>query len=1254
MLTIPEPDIILEKLMEIHEKCKENKDISEKKLMRYFHKSGILEKLGYDEDDIHVEETVKDQKRTDIHVTDDYGNVRAVIEFKKPTVRNLVEHFDQLWNRYMKPLKAKYGLLYNGFELYFYERIRNNYDKKFGKNVLDLERKKVSTIVQNIKKPEYDLTQIGVVADYLKEFEDPQEKLNLKDEASREHFFENFKLKKDSAFGDLLRYTIDLFNEMESKGEFGFLKSAYDFWKMSYAKKPDKVPKNWKPIMEECGLSDKQEDLYKFMFCLETTYALFTRLILAKSAEDYEFADIKFVGFIETEIERASFRGDIPRASWAKITQDLVSDMRDKLVSSVFEEDIFYWWTEPYEGRSFRDFFKLSDEELTYAMDEFGEKIRKILLTFCKFDFSEIKGDPLGILYQRYFDKDTRKALGEFYTPQEVVDYILDSVDYEGRKVLDKRLLDPACGSGTFLVTALKRYLEASEDVAEDKGWDWVLDNLCNNYRIVGFDIHPFATIMAQIQFMLVLLPYYKRAIEDDPRFVLKRVPIFRTDSLVDESETGDITLKDFENGKRFSMKVQLPVEGEEGEFFEESFLMPHSETVLRNTDIYNNEEYFGALQGLFDVVKKQAEDMDDGEIPEFDEERFEAILKKHYLSDKDWSQISSFFRTFGNELIEKIYELQTEFDDGRLIKSIEDIFLAALLKNEQKYDYVVGNPPYVEIQTLGDQQKENLENDYQSTQGNYDIYLPFLERGISWLDEGLLGYITPNRFAKVNYGRQIRNIILKKASLLEYIDFKDSNIFEDAVNYPAIEILQSKKNVEKIKVARFYSQYDFQRDEKRILEKLRNKLDALSDDLSHIKEEYFDCFLYPIDELESKPWIFTPDEEKEILNKIKSDHSLIDVSSSSKTDSALFEGLSTGAKKIFTANKKAELGENIKIQSEKNGEIYEIEKDKTKPYIDDAGKWQPEDQGQIVIFPYESGKPIDGSAFKKEYPKTYEYLSEFKEKLESRRSLSKNKQWFEYSAPRSLQKYEKTKIMVNGFSQTSSASIDKESSYVFGPDIYGLQIKEEYKKYSDIILSIINSDITNFYIKECGVVHRGSTYKFEDRFLKYLPIRLKEKEEIDLKIINGLKELKKKISLFPQGYYPNTAELVSKKYSSDVRRRDITPKIQKSTEDEYQIVIGKRKIIELFKTETEDKAEFLKKSLDGLNLKKNSLVEILVPKSNKVVKNILKQYEEDREKLEEMPNIEKLEEEINEIVYELYDLNDDDIEVIEEFLEKF
>jgi type I restriction-modification system DNA methylase subunit len=124
-------------------------------------------------------------------------------------------------------------------------------------------------------------------------------------------------------------------------------------------------------------------------------------------------------------------------------------------------------------------------------------------------------------------DASREKLSGSFYTPPQIVDFILDSVGYEGSR--SERILDPACGSGTFLVQALKRYLEAK---GATPNWGALLDELCDRPRIVGFDINPFAVLMSQIRFMIKLIPFYKRAIDEDKGYILKTLPIFLTDSL--------------------------------------------------------------------------------------------------------------------------------------------------------------------------------------------------------------------------------------------------------------------------------------------------------------------------------------------------------------------------------------------------------------------------------------------------------------------------------------------------------------------------------------------------------------------------------------------------------------------------------------------------------------------------------------------------------------------------------------------------
>ena len=89
----------------------------------------------------------------------------------------------------------------------------------------------------------------------------------------------------------------------------------------------------------------------------------------------------------------------------------------------------------------------------------------------------------------------------------------------------------------TFLVEAVGRYLADVERYEDDPDWQEQLRDLCTRPRIVGLDVHPFAVLMAQIRFVVAILPAYREAKHEDPRFTLRRLPIYRTDTLRNERE---------------------------------------------------------------------------------------------------------------------------------------------------------------------------------------------------------------------------------------------------------------------------------------------------------------------------------------------------------------------------------------------------------------------------------------------------------------------------------------------------------------------------------------------------------------------------------------------------------------------------------------------------------------------------------------------------------------------------------------------
>jgi len=1180
-------------------------------------------------------------------------NIVFVVEFKKPNEIDLEQDFAQLWKRYVKPLKARYGLLTDGLELLIYERINSNWEIKLRVNLGEVTLSQCEEIHAWLKKPRIERTRINEVLSYFERFDKPEERINLSSEIAQQHFFDSFELKAESIFVNLVQKTIGLFDfELERSK---FLKSVYNFWKISYAKKPEKVPENWKRIMDKVGLEANEENLFKFMFCLESAYSLFTRLILAKACEDYKLPYIEFSRFIKTEIERTSYRGDITLLAWAVTTKNLIEGMKQKLVKSVFEGDIFYWWEDSY--RELKPGAALYSPRYEKQKGYFGEALAEIILTLYKFDFSEIVGDPLGTLYQRYFDKETRKALGEFYTPKEVVEYILDAVGYEGRSIIDKRLLDPACGSGTFLVEALRRYLKASGEIAEEDGWSSILKKLCNEYCIAGFDIHPFATFMAQMQFMLVLIPAYKKAMEEDPRFVLNRLPIFRTDSLVDETkgEARKVTIETFESGIRYILiDTGLPVEG--GNL---KIKMPYDKDVFGRTDLLNVKEYFAALQAVFDTVKDSAWQ----EKYEVDKEKLENNFKR-YLEDKEWNGLVSFFTPYAKHFLQKFEELKETFGDGKLIKSLEDLMLAAILKNYVKYDFVVGNPPYVRIQLLPKDKREYYKQIYQTPTANYDLYIIFIERGVQWLNpNGKLGYITSNQFIFTNYGIKMRKFLLDY-KLEQLIDFTDTGVFKDATNYPCILIISNEVAIaNKIKCV-----------------KVEKPMDDILDDINtnitktEYSSEFYKLFDLPQQAL-SDNWIIIPPQEQQLFCKIEKASSCL----FSEVSDKIFQGLVSGKDAVYIVTISGELKNNlVKIKPLDSEKEYVIEKEILKPLLKgkDVRKWKIDWRKLWIIFPYtiEQNDALLYSEreMNEKFPNAWRYFIEKDNDLKGREygKWRNRTDWYAFGRKQNLHRFESPKLLVQVLANESTLVLDDEHFYFMGAggsNAYGILLKEKYnnKKPYLFFLGLLNSHLLDFYLKHISSLYSGKYYIYDQQYLKRLPIHLPKTpeeqalaDEITNKVEQILEQVKleQQIEKFPdeyiQEYRSKGEEFDSINISFNSNHKTIEPVVEINVDGRgYNITIGKKE--KSIFAESGVKADYVVTALKGKRAKKDEKMQILIPKSDAIVEEILKKLEEDEAKTKS-PSVAELEEEINMLVYKLYGLNEKDVKVVEEFLRRF
>ena len=110
----------------------------------------------------------------------------------------------------------------------------------------------------------------------------------------------------------------------------------------------------------------------------------------------------------------------------------------------------------------------------------------------------------------------------------------------------------------------------------------------------------------------------------------------------------------------------------------------------------------------------------------------------------------------------------------------------------------IVGNPPYIRIQTLPKDDAAWYGDQYRAASGSYDIYVLFAERALQLLRPGgVMGFILPNKFFQASYGKQLRGLLSEQQAVWQVVDFGDAQVFEDATTYTCLLFLRKAHNPE-------------------------------------------------------------------------------------------------------------------------------------------------------------------------------------------------------------------------------------------------------------------------------------------------------------------------------------------------------------------------------------------------------------------------------------------------------------------------
>lgn len=273
----------------------------------------------------------------------------------------------------------------------------------------------------------------------------------------------------------------------------------------------------------------------ELLFAVHTYYAIFMKLLAAEI--------VAFFHRLPTPLQKM-----LKAATSAALRREMEdleagSIFRHLNISNFLEGDLFAWyvaaWSEPIE-KLVRDMVVRLDDYNPGTLSEDPGSSR----------------DLVKRLYQQLFPKSVRHDLGEYYTPDWLAEHVLEELGYAGDP--DKRLLDPACGSGTFLVMAINR-IRHWYDENRDK-CRYGEDDLCRKIlaNVIGFDLNPLAVMAARTNYLI--------AIRDLIGHVDKvEIPVYLCDSILTPSEYGGLfaggTLRKAKELKTAAANFLIPAE---------------------------------------------------------------------------------------------------------------------------------------------------------------------------------------------------------------------------------------------------------------------------------------------------------------------------------------------------------------------------------------------------------------------------------------------------------------------------------------------------------------------------------------------------------------------------------------------------------------------------------------------------------------------------------------------------------------------
>jgi type I restriction-modification system DNA methylase subunit/DNA-binding transcriptional MerR regulator len=387
-------------------------------------------------------------------------------------------------------------------------------------------------------------------------------------------------------------------------------------------------------------------------------------------------------------------------------------------------------------------------------------------------------------------------------------------------------------------------------------------------------------------------------------------------------------------------------------------------------------------------------------------------------------------------------------------------------------FDVIVGNPPYIRIQTLPKDDVTWYGDHYRAASGNYDIYVLFVERALQLLGPGgVFGMILPNKFLQVDYGRELRRLLSQQKAVSHVVDFEHSQVFEDATAYTCLLFLRKEPSAKMLYVAAG----DWLRAEAGEPVVMPDSLPAILVDSGWLTAD---------------PWTFASEVQRQIEQKLLS-HGvpLLDL------PAAISRGSSSGNDKVFILNRTQM---DNKYFTNDGGTV-EIEADllRTPLFATDFNRYNFDPQsGKVIIFPYRWSDDegdfmlLPEDDLEKQFPKAYSYLLSRKAILEKRKQFKK---WYGFSAPRNLAVHDQAHLVVPLLANKGSFAElpDNQDDYcLMASGGFSISIREDSHLSPRYVLGLLNSKLLFWYLTMISNRFRGGWITCTKQYVGRLPIR--------------------------------------------------------------------------------------------------------------------------------------------------------------------